>query len=81
MGTVEIIILVLTLLKEFTPIIKTLIEKGSLDPQKGPEAFIGILEGILPVAGDFVVKNNPEWEKVVELVKPLLESYFTSIKE
>lgn len=77
MGTIEIILLALTLIKELAPYIKKLIDDGKIDPEKGSDVLVAIAESILPIAGGLVVKNNPEWTSIVELVKPLLTDIFT----
>lgn len=77
MGTIEIIVLVLTIIKELAPYIRKLIDDGKLDPQKAPEVLIELAQGIAPIAGGMVIKNNPEWEAVVNLITPLLGNIFT----
>lgn len=76
MGTVDLVVLVLTLIQAFAPQIKELIEKGVIEPEKAPESLLNIIEALLPGVGGLIIKNNPEWAKVVEMLKPLLEGLF-----
>lgn len=60
--------------------IKKLIENGSIDESKAPDAILGVVQGIVPFIEGMVVKNNPEWEEATPLIKDILSIIIKDVK-